>query len=176
MLAMGSPDTTTAAGTTTNRPSGKPRGRLRAVLFALAAALVTVTLVRNIVPIARDAHRALTTPGRSVADSDLDPLSYFVSTRAISGARAIIPPHASYTLVVGKTRPPFSALAGPALGPLPGTLPEAFKLWLMPRRYVPLAKAQWVIAYDKPVSALGVKPAQVITLDADATIVRVAGR
>ena len=142
----------------------------------MASVAVVATVARNTIPVGRDAHAALTRRVRSVADNDLDPLAYYAPTRSLSGARAVIPPDESYAVVIGTTRPPYSALAGPALHLFRGTLPVAFKLWLMPRPYVPLSKAQWIIAYDTPVSALGVKAAQTFPLDPDTTVVRVAGR
>jgi hypothetical protein len=174
---MGSPETTTGAGTGTS--ALLVRSWRRAVLFALAglvACTVALSLWRNLGPISSDGYRALTGPGHSVVDGDLDPLAYFVSTRALSGARAVIPPHESYTVVVGTTTPPLSALPGPLLKIDPVNVRDAFRLWLMPRPYVPQSKADWIVAYDTSVSSLGVKAAQTITLDADATLVRVAGK
>jgi hypothetical protein len=146
------------------------------LLAALVAAAVIVSLWRNVAPIGKGGYRALTGPGRSVVDADLDPFAYFASTRALSGARALIPANETYTIVLGTTTPPMSALPGPSLKIVPATLKDAFRLWLMPRAYVPLSQAQWIVAYDTPVSSLGVKVAQTIALDADATLVQVAGR
>ena len=115
-------------------------------------------------------------PGRPLADSDLDPFTFYASTRALSGARAVIPPHATYTIVVGTTKPSLSELPGPALKVDPVTLKVAFELWLMPRQYVPLRQAQWVVAYDAPPQTLGVRAAETVTLGPDATVIEVAQR
>ena len=142
----------------------------------MLACLVLATLGRNFTTILRQGYDALATRGHPVADGDLDPFSFYASTRALSGARALIPASASYTVVVGKTTPPSSELPGPDLLLDPVTLKVAFELWLMPRTYVPLSRAQWVVAYDTPPAALGVKVAQSFQLGPDATVVQVAGR
>ena len=153
--------------------------RRRTALIAAVALLVCAvawTAGRNLFPIARDGYRAVDRPGNRIVDSDLDPLTYFASTRALSGARAAIPPGDTYTVVIGTARPPFSSLPGPALKFSAPTLRLAFKLWLLPRSYVPLSRAQWVLAYDVPPESLGVKAAETINLGPDATLVKVAGR
>jgi hypothetical protein len=168
---MANPETTTAA-------SGAPHGRRTAaiVVAALVACVVVWTVGRNLFPIARAGYRAADRPGNRIVDSDLDPLTYFASTRALSGARAIIPPGGSYAIVVGTTKPLFSALPGPALSVSPATLRLAFRLWLLPRSLVPLARAQWVLVYDAPLQDLGLKAAETVNLGPDATLVKVAGR
>jgi hypothetical protein len=166
---MATPETRTAA-------SGA-RGARRVALLGIVAVvgcLVVWTFGRNLLLIARDGYRAADHPGNRIVDSDLDPLTYFASTRALSGARAIIPPGATYTIVLGTTRPPFSELPGPALHLNPATMRLAFKLWLLPRLYVPLGRAQWVLAYDVPPESLGVKVAETDNLGPDVTLVKVA--
>jgi hypothetical protein len=168
---MANPETTTTA-------SGAPHGRRTAtfIVVALVACVVIWTVGRNLFAIARAGYRAADRPGNRIADSDLDPLTYFGSTRALSGARAIIPAGASYAIVLGTTKPLFSALPGPALKFNPATLRLAFRLWLLPRPLVPIARAQWVLVYDAPLRDLGVKAAQTVNLGPDATLVEVAGR
>ena len=144
--------------------------------MALVACVVAWTVGRNLFPIARDGYHGAKHPGDRIVDSDLDPLTYFASTRALSGARAIIPPSESYAIVLGRTKPAFSALPGPALKLNPATMRLAFKLWLLPRSLVPLTRAQWVIAYDVPPGDLGVKAAETVNLGPDSTLVKVAGR
>jgi hypothetical protein len=163
---------------TRNAASGSPSRRRTAVLviLVLVACAVAWTVGRNLFPIARDGYHAGERPGNRIVDSDLDPLSYFASTRALSGAREIIPPGETYTIVLGKTKPPFSALPGPPLQLNPPTMRLAFKLWLLPRKYVPLSRAQWVLAYDVPTDDLGVKVEEAVNLGPDATLVKVEGR
>jgi hypothetical protein len=158
--------------------SGAPSRRRSAVLviLVLVACAVAWTVGRNLIPIARAGYHASDRPGNRIVDSDLDPLTYFASTRALSGAREIIPPGETYTIVLGTTKPPFSALPGPALMLSPPTMRLAFKLWLLPRRYVPLSRAQWVVAYDIPAGDLGVKVEDAVNLGPDATLVKVEGR
>lgn len=146
--------------------------------MALLAGVVTVFVVWSLAErgatIVRDGYRSLTGPERNLADSDLDPLSYFASTRALSGARAVIPPQATYALVVGTSRPSSAPLPGPALNASESSIRRAFRLWLLPRMEVPLRRAQWVIAYDISPLALGVKVGQTFELGPDATVVEVA--
>lgn len=168
---MATPETTTA-------PSGVPSRRRTLLVVALAVVVCAVvwTVGRNLCSVARDGYRAANGPGNRVVDSDLDPLTYFASTRALSGARAIIPSGATYTIVLGKTKAPFEALPGPGLQLNPATMRLAFKLWLLPSSYVPLSRAQWVLAYDVAPGSLGVKPELTVNLGPDATLIKVAGR
>ena len=121
----------------------------------------------------RSGYRSLVGPGHEVTNSDLDPLTYFASTVALAGARGLIPRDADYTVVVGTTEPPFSALPGPKLAVNPTSLRYAFRLWLLPRTYVPLRKAQWVIAYNISPDALGVKYTDLTVLGPDAFALKV---
>jgi hypothetical protein len=146
------------------------------VAATLAALLAFGTIGRNLAPIVRTGYRSLTMPGRPLADSDLDPFTFYASTRALSGARTVIPANATYSVVVGTSKPLLSDLPGPALKVDPVTLKVAFELWLMPRRYVPLSQAQWVVAYDAPPQTLGARAAETVTLGPDATVIEVAQR
>jgi hypothetical protein len=158
--------------------SGAPSRRrtVALVVLVLVTCLVVWTVGGNLVPISRDGYRDANRAGNRVADSDLDPMTYFASTRALSGARAVMPPGATYNVAIGTTRPPFSALPGPNvdLGAAGALL--AFKLWLLPRKYVPLSRAQWVLAYDVPTDDLGVKIEEEVDLGPDVTLVKVEGR
>ncbi len=168
---MAIPETRTSA-------SGAPSRRRIAVLvvLVLVTCLVVWTVGGNLRPITREGYRDANRAGNRVADSDLDPLTYFASTRALSGARAVMPRGARYTVVVGTTKPPFSALPGPDLHLGSTGARLAFKLWLLPRKFVPLSRAQWVIAYDVPTGDLGVEAAETFDLGPDVTLVKVAGR
>ena len=167
---MASPEPTTTART----PS---RGRAVAIVLAVVIGCgVAWTIGRDLLRIGTDGYHTLGRPAPRIADADLDPLAYFGSTRAFSGARAVIPPGQSYTLVTGQTKPPFASLPGPATKIDPATLRLAFALWLIPRPYVPLSKAQWVIAYDVPPGSLGVRASDTVNLGPDATVIKVWGR
>jgi hypothetical protein len=175
---MTSSERTSAGGHGASGHSIRPR-LARWALFAVAALAVLLAvgaIGRHLGPIVRTGYRSLTTPGRPLGDSDLDPFTFYASTRALSGARAVIPPHATYTIVVGTTKPSSAELPGPQLKVDPVTLKVAFSLWLMPRRYVPLSQAQWVVAYDAPLQTVGVQSAETVTLGPDATVIKVAGR
>jgi hypothetical protein len=145
-------------------------------MAALMAALVIWTVARHGATIVHAGYRSLVGPGHQITNSDLDPLTYFASTAALSGARGVIPRDATYTVVVGQTNPPFSALPGPRLGVNPTSLDYAFKLWLLPRTYVRLGRAQWVIAYDISPDSLGVKYTDMVVLGPDAFAVKVVRR
>ena len=83
------------------------------VAATLAALLAFGTIGRNLAPIVRTGYRSLTMPGRPLADSDLDPFTFYASTRALSGARAVIPPNATYSgSWVGTSKPVLSDLPG----------------------------------------------------------------
>ena len=151
----------------------KRRWALLAVALVLAG-LVVWTVGHHGATIVQAGYNSLNQPGHNLADSDLDPLAYFASTRALSGARDLIPARASYAVVVGGARPPSSPLPGPGLKVSKGSIIDAFRLWLLPRTEVPLRRAQWVIAYDISPGALGVKVGQSFELGPDATVVEVA--
>jgi hypothetical protein len=157
-------------------PSAAPaaRGRALLALAVVLAILAAWTVGRHGATIVQAGYDSLKAPSHNLADSDLDPLAYFASTRALSGARDLIPPGATYTVVVGTAKPPSSQLPGPALKVGAGSIVDAFRLWLLPRPYVPLRRAQWVIAYDVSPGALGVKVGQTFELGPDATVVEVA--
>jgi hypothetical protein len=168
---------TTATPDGDDQPSVRRPAGVRVVVALLAgvlAVLVVWSVVERGSTIVRAGYRSVTGPQRNLADSDLDPLSYFASTRALSGARDVIPPQATYALVVGKSRPSSVPLPGPALNASVSSIQRAFRLWLLPRMEVPLRRAQWVIAYDIPPQALGVNVAQTYELGPDATVVEVA--
>jgi hypothetical protein len=143
---------------------------------AVVGGLVTWTVARHGATIVRTGYDSLVEPGHEVRDSDLDPLTYFASTAALSGARDVIPRDATYNVVVGTTRPPFAALPGPQLAVDPTSLKYAFRLWLLPRTYVPLRQARWVIAYDISPDALGVKYTQMVVLGPDAFALEIGRR
>jgi hypothetical protein len=155
---------------------GAPVKRRRALLAValVLAALVVWTVGRHGAPIVQSGYDLLNRPSHNLADSDLDPLAYFASTRALSGARDLIPSHATYAVVIGGAHPPSSQLPGPGLKVSRGSIVDAFRLWLLPRTEVSLRRAQWVIAYDAPPGALGVKVGQSFELGPDVTVVEVA--
>ena len=174
---MASTAPTTATPDGDDRPSVRRPAGVRAVVVLVAgvlAVLVVWSVAERGATIVRAGYRALTGPQRNLADSDLDPLSYFASTRALSGARDVIPPQASYALVIGKSRPPTAPLPGPVLNASASSIRRAFHLWLLPRMEVPLRRARWVIAYDISPQALDVKVGQMFELGPDATVVEVA--
>ena len=158
--------------------SGAPAKRRRALLLValVLAGLVAWTVGQHGATILQAGYGSLHGPSHNLADSDLDPLAYFASTRALSGARDLIPPRATYAVVVGAVQPPSAQLPGPAVKAGRGSIVDAFRLWLLPRTYVPLRHAEWVIAYDVSPAVLGVKVGQTFELGPDATVVKVAGQ
>jgi hypothetical protein len=140
---------------------------------AIVGGLTIWTVARHGATVVHAGYRSLVGPGHEVTNSDLDPLTYFASTVALSGARDVIPRDASYSVVAGTIKPPFSALPGPPLNVNPTSLEYAFRLWLLPRTYVPLRQAQWVIAYDISPDSLGVKYTDMVVLGPDAFAVKV---
>jgi hypothetical protein len=107
---------------------------------------------------------------RITADSDwtareLAPATAWgVSGEALLRARQTIPPDATVAVVVGQV-PPLHSYAAYAV-------PEMVCDWLLPRRCVPLERAEWVIAYHQPAETLGVRGEE-IGLGPDANAVRV---
>ena len=142
-------------------------------MVAIVGGLTIWTVARHGATVVHSGYRSLVGPGHEVTNSDLDPLTYFASTVALSGARDVIPRDASYSVVAGTIKPPFSALPGPPLNVNPTSLGYAFRLWLLPRHYVPLRQAQWVIAYDISPDSLGVKYSDMVVLGPDAFAVKV---
>jgi hypothetical protein len=128
---------------------------------ALAAAL------HRVPALIRLAHGQLDAPTMSLADSDIDGVRFFVSAPELRAAAAAIPPDATYTVLVGNDPPPASD---------PESIRPVFQFWLMPRRYTrSLRRAQWVIAYHRPVSAIRVPHGEAITIGPDDVVLR-AGR
>ena len=180
MRTMPTPRNTSAAtGDVRGSADGDrhPAGRAAVLLLvAIVAGLTIWTVARHEATVVHAGYRSLVRPGHEITNSDLDPLTYFASTVALSGARDVIPRDASYSVVVGKIKPPFSALPGPSLNVNPTSLKYAFRLWLLPRTYAPLRRAQWVIAYDISPDSLGVKYTDMVLLGPDAFAVKVVGR
>ena len=163
----------------TSASTGGVRGSSRAAVLlvvAIVGGLTIWTVARHGATVVHASYRSLVGPGHTVTNSDLDPLTYFASTVALSGARDVIPRDASYSVVAGTIKPPFSALPGPPLDVNPISLKYAFRLWLLPRTYVPLRKAQWVIAYDISPDSLGVKYTDMVVLGPDAFALKVVRR
>src|SRR4051794_30060202 len=82
--------------------------RLTQVLIGLAALVVVIDLSVAAVQAARFVGigwRLHERPSQLPRDDDLDPLAYFLPTAALSGARRVIPPGASYAIVVGDDPP-----------------------------------------------------------------------
>jgi hypothetical protein len=104
--------------------------------------------------------RALDGPNPTVQAADLDPLAFYASPEALVRARSVIPPNATFSVVV-----PGGNENGAIL---------AFKFALLPRVYTPdRHKAQWVIAYQVPSEGLGVRYSREIGLSPDANVVEV---
>jgi hypothetical protein len=119
-------------------------------LVVLAALVAAVSLSVAAVQAWRFAEigwRLNDRPSQMPRDNDLDPLAYFVPTAALTGARTIIPPGATYAIVVGQDPPV----------PDPELIRIVFKMWLLPRRYTAdRANAQWIIAYHQSSEDIGV--------------------
>jgi hypothetical protein len=117
------------------------------LVAAVIVAFELWTAVSHTIAFAKVGYQNATGPRHLVRDADLDPLSYFAPTQALVAATRIIPPDATYTIVVGNEEP----------GPPKGIVNDVFRFWLVPRRYVPtLAQAQWAITYNQSSEALGV--------------------
>jgi hypothetical protein len=117
------------------------------LVAAVVVAFELVTAVSHTLTFARVGYQNAKGPRHLVRDADLDPLSYFAPTEALVAATRIIPRNASYTIVVGNEEP----------SPPTTIVDDIFKLWLVPRRYVPkLADADWAITYNQSSEGLGV--------------------
>jgi hypothetical protein len=155
---------------------GQPRRSSLAALVAgnrivVAAAAVVVALelwvaVSAVSGVVRAGHEGLGARSNLVRDADLDPLAPYASTEALALARSVIPPDATYTVVIGKSPPLIN----------PGATRAVFRLWLLPRRYTrKLADARWIVAYHASSESLGVPYSREIGLGPHANLVEVSG-
>jgi len=124
--------------------------QLTLALFSLAVVVVVIDLSVAAVQASRYVQigwRLHERPSQLPRDNDLDPLAYFLPTAALAGARRIIPPGASYAIVVGDDPPVVD----------PELIRIVFRMWLVPRAYTSdLAQAEWIIAYHLSSEAIGV--------------------
>jgi hypothetical protein len=134
------------------------------MVAAVLAGAELVAAAAVISDYARNGKRSLESPNALVRDADLDPLALYVPTQALVRARELIPPDATYAVVVGDDPP----VADPA-----GVL-SVFRFWLPPRRYTDrVAEADWVIAYHHSSETLGVDYSRELGLSASANVVEV---
>ena len=104
--------------------------------------------------------RAVGGQGHTVQAADLDPLAFYAPPEALVLARSVIPPGATFSVVV-----PGGNENGAIL---------AFKFALLPRVYTPdRHRAQWVIAYGVPSEGLGVPYSREVGLAPDVNAVEV---
>jgi hypothetical protein len=137
-------------------------GRRRA-LTALTVVVVTFELVAataHLGHIARKGYDALSAPADPAAQADLDTLAYYVSPAAIVLARSLIPPHATYSVIVPS-------------GNENGVL-VAFKSALLPRVFRSSRhRADWVIAYQVSSEHQGLHYSQEIGLAPDVNLLKI---
>lgn len=131
------------------------------IVPGLVAALALVVAVGHVPGRVQDTWDRLSAPKAG----ELEPATTWgVSSEALLLAQQTIPPRASVAVVVG-TEPPLDAYVGDAVRPM-------FCDWLLPRRCVAVARADWVITYHQPSELLPVH-GQEIGLGPDANAVRV---
>jgi hypothetical protein len=145
-------------------PEWPGRDVVRWAAVAIAAVALAAAVYR-VPQLVRIAHRYWDGPSYTTQHSDFDPLRFVVSLEALERARAVIPPDATYSVVVGDTMP---------LANDPIEIPFAFQFWLLPRRQTAdPTKADWVIAYHHAAETLGVPYSRELSLGPDATVVSV---
>lgn len=110
--------------------------------------------------LAAEGARAIHRPDPTVQAADLDPLAFYATPEALVRARSVIPPNATFSVVV-----PSGNENGAIL---------AFKFALLPRVYTKDPhRAQWVIAYQVPSEGLGVRYSREIGLSPEVNVVQV---
>lgn len=148
---------------------------LRTALLLGSLAFGLWTLAGEVHAVGRAGYDALAGPNRLVADADLDPLASFASTEALALARARIPAHATYAVLVGRAPASRALFAGPGLAVHPALLRIAFEFWLLPRRFTDrVGDAQWLIIYGRGVPRPAVEVRRRISLGPAATLLEVA--
>jgi len=138
-------------------------GSARRALTVLAAVVVVCELgaaTAHIGHIARRGYDALTAPGYPASEADLDALAFYVSPEALVRARSLIPPHATYAVIV-----PSASEHGAAL---------AFRFALLPRVYRRSRhRAEWVIAYQVSSEHQGLHYSREIGLAPDVNLLKI---
>ena len=119
----------------------------------LLVAAVVIAVVELAIAVAhtsfyvRVGWKNLKAPPMLVRDADVDPFAYYDPTLPMIAAGRAIPPHATYTIVLGRER---NAM-------VPGLAIDVYRLWLAPRRYTTdIHEAQWALTYWKSSEFLGV--------------------
>jgi hypothetical protein len=135
----------------------------RRALTIVAAVIVACELwaaSTHIGHLAAKGIRAIGGSDPTVQAADLDPLAFYASPEALVRARSVIPPHATFSVVVPRGNENGAILA--------------FKFALLPRIYTPdRHRAQWVIAYQVPSEGLGVRYSREVGLSPDVNAVEV---
>jgi hypothetical protein len=140
----------------------------RRSLVAVASVAVAIELIAagsNNRDVVRAGREGFDERSSRVRDADLDPLSYFASTEALTRAQQAIPAGDSFAVVIGKN-PPLDD---------PGSVRDVFRFWLQPRRYTTrLSEAQWIVVYHASSEDLKVHYTKELGLGPQANLVRVA--
>lgn len=134
--------------------------------FVLLALLVA-TLAWRVVPAFRWVADE-TGPAGARADRELSPArSVDIDTRPIERAAELIPPEATYAVLVGEGYPFTHEISGQ-------TLPAWTEYRLLPRRRLTnAAEAEWVISYAADLAPHSVFPKQTFDLGLGVTLARV---
>ena len=135
----------------------------RGALTLLAIGVVVCELFAATVHLGHIAAKGLSAvraPGYPAAEADVDALAFYVSPEALVRARSIIPPHATYSVIVPS-------------GNLNGAL-VAFKMALLPRVFRSSRhRAEWVIAYRVSSEHQGVRYSREIGLAPDINLLKI---
>jgi hypothetical protein len=146
---------------------------VRSILTVKSAAVVVVIVAlvsvrTRVVDTARSGWETLTTSAPSFEQRNLGaPPLGGIETMPMLLAPEILPPNATYTVVVGDVTP---------LAPYYHQgLPPLMQYWLLPRRYSPdIHAVDWVITFHQPSESLGVPVRKEHGLGPDANAVEVA--
>lgn len=134
------------------------------VLVGFAGVVAVVCIAASVVQAGRFAQiawRLHDRPEQPARVNDIDPLAYFASTAALAGARQVIPPDATYAIVVGKV-------------PDPELIRIVFRLWLVPRHFTAEPRdADWVVVYNAPSEGVGVPYSREIGVAANVNVLEV---
>ena len=130
----------------------------RSVVATVAAAAALGAATTEVPSAVRAGLEALREPARSGVGRELAPADALdVPPEALVRAAEVIPPHATYNVVVGDQLDPTDTQR---IG-----IPDLFRYWLLPRRRIEgLDHADWVITYGQSTETLDASPRREVAL------------
>jgi hypothetical protein len=127
------------------------------------AVLAVIAACSRVPETARHGWTSITAPVASVQNRELAAVIYAQDPDMFLKAARIIPPGATYSVVVGNSPPTSSAFHE--------AIPLLFQYWLLPRLYTPdIHKASWVISYSHSSETLGIPYSEEINISPTANV------